>query len=68
VVRTVVAAASVTTIVIDAIVVALADSIVDAVVPSVMMHLMLGLLMVGRIIAAAARLCDGGYRDRPGES
>ena len=79
VVRTVVATASVTTIVtaaimptVAAIIVAaimptLGAIVIDTVVPYVIAHLMLALLMVGRIIAAAARLSDGRYRDGTGE-
>jgi hypothetical protein len=66
VVGPVVAAASVTTIVVEAIV-PVAAVVVDAVVPDVVAHLMLTLLVVGRIIAAAACLRDGGHRDGAGE-
>src|SRR5947209_10325946 len=62
-VRAVVADASDTAIVIDAIVSVLAAIVVDAIVPPVVAHLVLALLMVGRIIAAAARLRNRRHRD-----
>jgi uncharacterized membrane protein YdcZ (DUF606 family) len=43
---------------------ALSPIIVDAVVPHVMAHLMLALLVIGRIIAAAACQRDGWYGER----
>lgn len=51
----------------DAVVPVLAAIVVDAVVPSVMAHLVLTLVMVRRIIAAAARLGDGRYREGTGD-
>jgi hypothetical protein len=68
VVGAVVGAPSVAPIVVGTIVPAVATIVVDAVVPDVVAHLMLALLVVGRIIAAAARLRDGRHRDRTGES
>jgi hypothetical protein len=65
VVGAVVAAAAVAAIVVPAIVPAVALTL-KAVVPPVMSHLMLTLLVVGRIIAAAACLSNGRYRDGAG--
>ncbi|MFL5828951.1 MAG: hypothetical protein ACJ76X_03450 [Solirubrobacteraceae bacterium] len=66
-IRTVVAAAGVTAIVVGAIVPMVASMILDSVVPRVVAHLMLALLMVGRIIAAAARPGDGRHGECTGE-
>jgi uncharacterized membrane protein len=68
VVRAVVAAARIPTIVIAAIVPAFAAIVGAAVVPGAVVHLVLALLMVGRIVAATVRLSDGWNRDGTGES
>ncbi|HKO25843.1 MAG TPA: hypothetical protein VJU80_00180 [Solirubrobacteraceae bacterium] len=66
-VGTVVTAAAIAAIAIAAIVSAVSAMVVGAVVPQVMAHLMLALLVVGRIIAAAARLSDRRYRKGTGD-
>jgi hypothetical protein len=79
VVRAVVAAASITAVVVAAIVPALAAVVIKAIVPAfpaivikaivpyAVAHLLLALLMVGRIIAAALCLGNGRYRDGSGD-
>ena len=66
-VRTVVAAPCVAAIVVETVMPAVAAIVVDAVVPDVVAHLVLALLVVGRIIAAAACLRDGRDRDGTGD-